>query len=1025
MMIKKFVFAEFLKLIEDQVNRGKVGRALILEIQHLGKVRFVIKRNLARIKVTISEPELDGFGCSWARQAGPYAQFLKKGEYEVKLDMFRSYQMLNRTAIFRSDKLVNEEQYSLIQSDSVKNQEYIDIEKLSKLLSFAMSAKLQNKYLDRLRTLNDSKFFYYYSAWLAKDGKIVDVDPIKVPFAFTNAMSPDHLLKGFFPKKIDLCGYSDTPILKHEFGVEVATIGGVKKALARQKLAYAVNGANIGTYQMFVITDMPDAIKAMHVVGGIYAPKTFFSKYGASRATNEFLLKCVFMPQPELVNQEWGNVLTLGVRSFKGELQGLCEALGVSELAIQKRVFMGHEVEGVYVEMPVVITNLIVAYGISVSQKIKDDPSMLGVFVNDPIYSEFAVLLQNKLASQDSPEMEALDDEDKYQSSSVYLYIIEQLNKNKDFSPVSFIRMGIKRGLFDESDVTTNVKAFDVQNVYSTYGYEIATAFVESVIKNAKSNELNQYLLGQLVTYEIPIDQIEGITKYIFSDPNIMTSKFDPEDLAKKLSGLRAQILSNEFITRYMNGSEFKFNGLLGDQPKTLTIKGYKFYIPSGKVQSNFTYPEVDRIGQLTGRYFFNGPSLLANELFKLIAKYQGKLDEIPEDHVKMFYIYYYAKMQKALYGYYGENIKVRGWSNKMILPCFWSNDTVFCADSRYRSYNNKVVVFSKVPVLFNSAVHGVNYSSRVDEFGEGDSDFWYAMKSCVFVPVSILLAHQNDADGDLGRVMYLHNHGLPVFNGSQLPAYMKDWQKQYENDEYDLNFKIKNYEVEPELAIDIALREAVLAKKTIGRATNLANVIGFLGLSRYGNRFASNRDALVMMVQEIIRSVKHADNKESMLDYLSQISFGQIYGAVTKYWVGDEQFVEDNSAYEVNKLAQKIEEQVGKCDDSLFWLRDDFTCEMVRLTQVKDGQYAYLPKEFKFLNMYIRTWNSAFADRLVYPNYDSYTKYPDSIVRKVYDDLFNQFSEVQDNLLFVSGIGNVSTGGLMYLMYKLLFASK
>lgn len=1039
----QFTLEGLAQTIQNYLNSPQQAKQLIVPVPNLNGVRFICRKGIGRVLLVVDSPE----GVNWQRQGGPFARFLKKGEYEIKGEIFKPYVMANlyRVAVFEAtEDMDGQRQLDLIVLDKSKEEKYHEVEKLTKLLVFCTSARLQNTFLDRMQTLRHDRFFYYASGWEVKDGRIVNLDALSVPTRFKNALSSDHLDKGFLPMDINIGKHVDTPVyLQDKLLGKIWTIGGVKKANARLKLSYAINGADLGKCKCFILEDVPQEIKAYHEAGGIYVPRAVLEKYGASRVTGPMLPKGVFTPMSVELENEFPDSFVLSKNSFKGEIMGIAAALidnpldANKELTIEAQIalelakktvtFAGVTVSGWEVDLPMVITNLIVGYGISVSDKAKEDVVFLAEQSKDPMFKNFCANIAQFIHQDFAVAVDGLEQDDEFVAregyTSVYMYLIEQISTNKDFDPCEFVLQGLKSGLLQMSDVSVPFKAFDILNVYRSYGYEKAAVLTQAVVNQAQPNELNTYLIGKLFTQEVPEDIVLGIARSLFKG-DASTSKLDKADLIKMYGQKKAEELYQAIIDRYINGSPDKFDGLMNGKAKHVDLNGFKFYIPGGSVMRKFVFPEpvMNKPGEFTGRYFMGGPAYLVNELFKFIASYDGKLSQIPQEHLCMFYIWYYAKFQSTAYRSFGENLNVKGFGNKMIVPCYWSKDTIYCTDKRFMKY--KKALFSKSPVLFNKGLHGVKYSSKLpEEFGEMTEKFSFALSSCVFVPVSILLAHQNDTDGDMARVMFFDTFTLPIFDGSQLPEYMKGWQNEYEAGERDLKIKFKSYVESTFDEMDSALREAVLSKRTIGRATNLANIINTIGINSFGDKeFGQIGDGLYMMVQDVIRGVKHY-SVDSNLAYLSGTSFGQIYGAIESSEVFGQRSFSDGSKAAVDALIERVAQQVGNVPSLslLSSIREIYPMDVVRGSLLKSKKIEPLSEELRYLHMYIGTYCHNLASKIKKPNYEYYLEHADSKDRKAFEDLLVQFQDVQTHLLFATQIEQPKEKGLLELFYRLL----
>lgn len=1021
--------SQILELAEAKRISMDGGNPQWMPIPYLQGIYLVVKPGAKKIGVDIGQKRSNQKGPDWNRQAGPFAKFLRQGRYEVNPYLLRSKTMklMERVFVFEDlDKDLNPRDAQTLTAIKVRKtdldgtprkQEYIEAETFAKILAFCTSSQLQNKLIDRLKTLEHPLFGYYASGWEASRLRIHDLDVLRLPFQFSNAANPDHLGKGLIPMKVNVDSQLELPIYRQDRENQVVhSDGGTKKAMSRQKLSYCVDGAEVGYREVLVLSKLDPLLVRFFSTGGVYAPGKFVSQYGPCRITaGKALVKGVTLPKPSVMSH-LGDCFVMAKSSFKGGMRSVIQFGGVRE----EVSIMGKKCVGFRFKVPMVITNLYQAYGYALSEQVKKDPSLLlSISVNGK-YEGFMNSLYDSLLLATEVDNEE-NDLPHSVVPSVYLYMLEQINLDQEFSVTDFLMDMLKSNVVEKSDIRTEMKAFDVMNVYRSYGYKVAESFVKAVMLEQKDvNELHERLKGKLVLDEVSDDVVYGIAGSLFKAGKIVT------DLnVEKLDGDRPErrAVVQKQIGAYIDGTA-NWDGLRGKKAKSITIQGLEFYIPGGKVMSKFIFPEKDLGGKETGRYFMSGPAMLANELFQLVSQY-GDKDEIPYEHLQLFYMYYYATLQVKLNGLYGENHKVVGFGNKVIVPN-WINDKLMCTDSEFKLWHKTTALFSKMPVLFNKAIHGIEYSCDVEDlYGQLSEKERFALSACVFVPVDVLLAHQNDCDGDLARVMFMENHGVPLFDGSQLPKWMKEWHEKYKEGECDLdmNEQVKPMVTEHFSVIDAVLRESVLSKRTIGRGSNFANILNAIGMSLFPKDFGPTGDAMYMMLQEVIAGVKH-DRSKVILDYLSNKSFNQTFGAKEITWKGD---INDMSFCEIADLSCHVDRQVGhEVKESSFNI----------LTQI--GQVYTMPKVsgmmfdrrmpivkrdtmFKMLGMYIYAINEKPYVGMRNPDYKKFSEDFHSYDQRIYGRLLKQFEEVNGSLVFASGIEKPKKIGLTHLWYKLL----
>lgn len=1034
-------------LLAATMFTGKENVSFTRSFMNLRGITFMARRDMPSVKFQImrgAEGQVN-----WWKQSGPFAGLLRPGVYTLPLQMMS---LTNLEFVKTRVKIWSVEQDRFLEPDYAKAQEYWEPELLAKLLVFTQDSNMRAEYVAKMETLK--RYPHLEEWWTAKQHQqgyqtleafdVLDEDTASV-LQLGNIPNVGHLDKGFIPNLKGWNDSLDTPVLKQTGVDSFKAIGGMKKALARVKLASHFNGGEAGSMTFIIIDKMPDELKYMHVNGGGFTSDSVFEKYGPSRITNRYLVKGVFTPlsyqqqnliehQTKLVDMkkirtklklganDW---CIVGKNAFKGELQGIHEAC-----ANPRRVkfkFMGTMVDAYQVEMPVTITNLVVAYGISVTDQMKAEPSLLDALIDDPVLGHYAASYKRRHAFDDvlladvSPQIE-----EEFEKSSVYLYCIDQINKQEGFSPVKFIMRGIDMGLFYKSHSSARVKQSDILNIYSSYGKDVAAMFVDAVVKEKRYNELNAYLTGQLNLTEIDVDLFRKMASVIFpadKAKNLSSNKISPLDF-------KDQKRYEEVIERYVNGSiKSEWDGLLGDKPKLVVIHGYEFYIPSVKVMKKYVFPARDRNGKETGEMYLTGPAYLITELMRRMMCSSSKFGA---DEAKIEFFVYQAKLQQVLYGEYGDNFSVSGFANKMILPMYLdtSGEYVACSDPAFKRFDGKRVVFSKMPILFDNAVHGIRYK-HLDEFaGQRSDEFMFALNSAVFVPQEVLLAHQNDCDGDMARIMFLDVE-LPVLNKiSDLPSYMLPWANIYVEGEYDLDLKSKQAEDFSGQDLHDAAIESVKAKRAIGTATNFLNTLGMITMNRNPAFFKRLRGLHAMLVQEVVRGVKHESASE-LIEFLGNMSFKKVMGY-------DVVQGEDMSYDNLDKFIQHLNDMCNRyglhinLTDYQHALEDlsaenkfVFNSFYPSTRMMVNQKYAQvLPIEYHYLQMSIGTINSKMSKEIGSAKYWAFLNMAESWEREFF--MASGLDKVIKNYLLFAKPGKLvdpgSTGSLVSLLFRLIW---
>lgn len=1024
-----------LELIKHIGNRD-TKELYVAKMQYLQGIKFTARPSIARILVEFEEAVGSSVNNNWTRQIGPFSGCIKAGEYDLKPNLFspRIMAMMSRVHIFIKDgKKKGSPVYKNLRPSN-PNPQFLEVEKLAKTLMFMRNQSLQNDLIARMDTLEAFPYYHLLMEYVPSTSELkpLAADLIK-DWIFENPMNPKHVLQGFFPSAMDMKGLLNTPVYIQD-GKMIWTCEAMKKAVARHKLAHSQSSVQIPEgFKVIILDDLPEDHIHKHVLGGAYMHPNMVKKYGVSRMTNQYLAKCVTVPvDTEVIVelQEFGDrFMVIGKNAFKGHLNGVLQAMkqakpgveleGAEQIEQYRRTFnmFGTEVSGFLIDdMKMEITNLYTAYGWKLSDEVKAAPATFVKKYEEghPLhrFSSF-IHRQSVYGNLDISDVNS-DDEDAQQTESVYLHCLSEIEVDNAFSVCDFLRYAEEEGLIVRSGESTNVKASDLMNVYYSYGPMMARKFMQSVasskVVDPATIELNQYLLGNLQTLEIDTTVINKMVNLLWTDDR-------RKNIGSKVDK-NSSVEWAKLVDFYFYGGK-TWDGLIGEhsQPKHFTVKGHKFYIPGRLVLDRFIFEQNDIYGNPTGIILQGKPGYRIAELFSFIYKY-GSLELIPVDELKVIHAWYHSHLQADLYDLYGNSFKVKGFANKVALPRYWSSHNtheIYCTDRRYRQYDGATVCMSKIPVLFDKAMHGAIWHSKFGNLFQKDTVLEFALSCAVFVSPDVFLAHQNDCDGDLVRVMF-DVEPLPYFHGyKDLESYMHAWAKNYIDGEYAMKMEFKGYKRSDIKTLDAAIRESVMSERAVGVATNFMNGIGLLGTDMDFDLFKEVRNRHSMLVQRVVSGMKHAGvDADKFLAFMSKAS-------VSAFASGSPTVVQEVMENYMTYLEHPKPEAVStailsKYTHSVYerFLTADKIYTKIEHAQDGDLSFSYdegsdLP--FIHMGMYTRTHASRISKLLPYPrNYKPVAlrdeNEHDQWANQFYDVMLADYGTFQKKyVLFASGL--------------------
>jgi hypothetical protein len=712
-----------------------------------------------------------------------------------------------------------------------------------------------------------------------------------------------------------------------------------KKALARNsRLVTTPDSINLGYKTVFVIESVPKEIGDWFVTGAGYVPNSMLEKLGAMRITSPEGCKFVTMPTPK---QTKDDVIYLSKNSFKGSLNGIymahysLPAVGLldvtqdevnefKELNLLEREFQGVKVYGYEIDVNLNASHFFALHG-----------------------------LRSKTVLTEEDQF-TIDDELDQSNNSYYLEARANIEANPDYDLLGDIISKINQGTLRYAKDFLDLKIQEFTVAKSSYG-DTGIEWMRHVLANANMlgsvEETLDLMTGHSSnTVTINRNSIFQITiNNIFKDCKIPQGVFDPEEFAN--SGVTPDDYKRR-LDLLLNGlPESGWDGLLGDSTKNININGFDFYIPSGKTMGDYIHEEEG-----SERVFFSGP---AAAFLKLILSIKNNTTCWETKHIN-----HMIEMQTFLLGKSIDRYTVKG-GHYTLVPAPWLKCSEITLLPQTKEYsrgwsvkNNDRVTFSKMPVLFNKAIADMHMINGLPQDLYKVSDrMRLAMRNMMFSNNEVLLDHQNDTDGDMGRIS-LTGGILPVYD--RLPEHMQDWGNSYIADEYDMNIKWKDYTYFP-LSYDVnqkvpadapismneAVHESAENKQYVGTGTNglfyFAHILDMF-VSKGVLTFEESqlfRDGYAMAFQDdIIRGIKH----ESSSSLFREASYRNLFfiddegnfnesarlalGALLKDKIGSSMATQRNSLFnEWDKI---------NCNDALM-SRRVFDINDIRLYQSQD----------------------------------------------------------------------------------------
>ena len=664
-----------------------------------------------------------------------------------------------------------------------------------------------------------------------------------------------------------------------------------KKALARNsRLVETPDAVYIGKHTCYVLDDVPEVhlqdgtyLPDYFVTGSGYTPTPLLEKLGGMRITNPYGLKFTTMPMPRnVLFPEDKEGVILSKQSFKSGLNGI--VIAQNDLDLNQLIEPLARMEGIkYIDK---------SKAESMCESI--EVNFLGVPLKaykiemDMYASDFYVLYGLRKVSESVKNI-AEDEEGNVNdtNSSYYLWARDQIAQwandiatdvdASQFDLIGDIMSRLRSKTNSQGDLryvrrTIGVKTQEFTVARFSYGETIAYDWMSSVLEAARvRGNTAEALDFQTKANELPYEEyskqdvFDNFINGVFKGIRIINpGKIDPEDMECDDYDQR--------ITWLLHGGH-TWSGLLSNVPKKFYVEGKSFYIPSGHTMKEYIHFEEG-----SSRIFFSGPA--ASFLKLIITIKRGKYANWDLKNIN-----HSIDLQKDMLGKTIDNFTVTGGHFTM-LPAPWlkAHECSFASNVFGFESKTKRVTFSKMPVLFNSAINDVEAKTKLPKeiFGNLTPALKLGLRSMMFMNVQQLIDHQNDTDGDQGRIS-LTGGILPLYKG--LPDYMHQWRNEYASDEYDLKLKYKEYLAYPrcqhkrdtlplEISLRVTMHDAVIEssenKAYVGKGTNDLFASSFM-LEVYKKRGILGEKNMIMihdayaigMQLEVVRGIKHKSKAE------------------------------------------------------------------------------------------------------------------------------------------------------------------
>ena len=451
----------------------------------------------------------------------------------------------------------------------------------------------------------------------------------------------------------------------------------------------------------------------------------------------------------------------------------------------------------------------------------------------------------------------------------------------------------LKSGDIKKKTKSVSITSSEFGIMTTTHGESYADAWMDSLLdeNTSSSKKEDMFRAIRLITDDYKKDEARTITissaQFAMDIYNMMRQNgIDPnQELGGFVSRNFLVDLANYFISDY-EGYKYIWLHVTHSLNKEKT-KSIDIYLPLGEFMYGDFYKNstvFEHKVQVTGLL----GSLLKQMLY--ITKFIS--EKLPSNPGKeLTYISGFAKafgqftwnMKNEMQGYMlGKKLgklEAKGTTG-VLAVAHWEKSlhTVYSMAKRYyKDLDNHGAVLVKHPELFRESITGVDvkafFPKRLLKGLTKDQlmTISFAFESTVFIPETMALALQNDADGDLVRISYHKDFNLPMFTGQTLNSnsFSYKFHKEYLDDERAFTsggtnvtkeFTYTNKEVLE------GVQSAANAKAGVALYTSLAQKFerfsSVSGMDKQDPKYISTHLLFNTMVQYFsMNAIKHLDN--------------------------------------------------------------------------------------------------------------------------------------------------------------------
>ena len=618
---------------------------------------------------------------------------------------------------------------------------------------------------------------------------------------------------------------------------------GAKKLAVRISKLYANTSApSIGKWNFFVLDlddNASDTIKGLFNVGTVYPTRSEFCRIGVSRITSpDFLVKTVITGRPTFLDVKASNGVDLSgyaiaaTSSVKSGGATIAKSILENQLVDRKIIDRAtvEDLNATLEDNRIEAVFFIRGVRHEVSGWLVDGREMRAT----NLYSTYGLKALDQ--DEDQTEEELLEDsvevEDEFTMSSASGASLEGLAKNPQFPVINTVRKMIAKGVVGHSFKLGHLTQQDFHNMVQDLGWNTTKEFMDIVwddLANRKTVESFNFLkrynssdLSNTVQYEHGNDPkntdgtlLKQISDKFFDGRSIMPNECNVRQ-ANALFGGKNFVGKDEAgndVFEYVEG----FDGFLNSEKDiAILIAGQHFIFPNKNLARGW-FREGNPMGEGSVILLKGGKLLL-----KLLSSYRSWITGYPINWEQIA-IEHKVAIQEYVFGKTAGEVKVNA-KTYVLLPAWWATEHHHVYMSSMKG--TREALYGKLPVLFTHGntkvlVHGKDHfpaelSWMFDPAQNGNGNAEFGNKEAIYVHPHLLLAQQNDADGDGARICFLPQKALDLipFYKDQDQMYSA-WHQKYIADEQNMTVRVKKELVIKDcLATKPLIRNQIAAKK-------------------------------------------------------------------------------------------------------------------------------------------------------------------------------------------------------------------